>query len=115
MKLIVAVIQPTRLQAVQEILSHLNVQRMTLLDVQEAADFDHPLMLYQGGRLQAKLLRKVILQIVVNDDFLQRTLDAIQSTAETQYQSTSDDGVVMVLPVEAAYQFHPLTEGPGAV
>lgn len=115
MKLIVAVIQPTKLQAVQEVLNQMNVQRMTLLDAQEAADFDHPLMLYHGGRLQAKLLRKVVLQIVVNDDFLERTLTAIQQTAQTQYQSTSDDGVILVLPVDAAYQFHPLTQGPGAV
>lgn len=115
MKLIVAVIQPTKLQAVQEVLNQLNVQRMTLCDAQEMADFDHPLMMYQGGRLQAKLLRKVVLQIVVNDDFLDRTLQAIRTTACTRYQSTSDDGMILVMPVDAAYQFHPLTEGPGAV
>lgn len=115
MKLIVAVIQPTKLQAVQDVLGQLNVQRMTVVDGQEAAEFDHPLMLYHGGRLQAKLLRKVVLQIVVNDDFLDRTVHAIQTTAEARYPSTSDDGVLLVLPVSQAYQFHPLNQGPGAV
>ncbi len=115
MKMVIAVIQPTKLQAVYDALAQINVHRMTVCDGQTFIDDDHPAMLYRGVGYETQVLRKVVLEVVVNDDFLDKTVDTILQMARTQYQGNIEDGKIFIMPVDQVIQLHPPTKGPSAV
>lgn len=115
MKTVIAIIQPTKLQAVHEALERIEVKRMTIFDALGfGRTHGHPEM-YRGTQYKATLLRKVALEIVVNDDFLQRTVDTIVSVARTGPEGNIGDGKIFVLPAMEAIQISDGTRGPGAV
>ncbi|MHB8900517.1 MAG: P-II family nitrogen regulator, partial [Thermoguttaceae bacterium] len=60
-------------------------------------------------------LRKILLEIVVNDDFLQRTIDAIVNVARTGVEGNIGDGKIFVMPALEAIQINDGAHGPGAV
>jgi nitrogen regulatory protein P-II 1 len=115
MKTIIAVIQPTKLQAVHEALEKIEVTRMTICDAQGFGRQRGRTDLYRGHEYTATLLRKIALEIVVNDDFLRRTVDTIAQVARTGPDGTIGDGKIFVLPAEMAIQADDGARGPGAV
>ena len=115
MKLLVAIIQPTKLNAVREALEKIEVERMTVCDAQGFGQQRGQTAMYRGLEYSTQLLRKIELQIVVNDDFLERTLNAIESVARTGPEGTIGDGKVFVLPVNDAIQISDGGRGLGAV
>jgi nitrogen regulatory protein P-II 1 len=114
-KLVIAIIQPTKLKAVQESLAKVEVERMTVCDAQGYGQQRGQTPIYRGVQYQSNLLRKVVLEIVVNDDFLQRTVDAIESVARTGPEGNIGDGKILVLPVLETYRIGGLAKGPEAV
>jgi nitrogen regulatory protein P-II 2 len=114
-KLIIAIIQPTKLSAVREALEKIEVTRMTVCDAQGFGRQRGQTEMFRGNEYAITLLRKVALEIFVNDDFLDRTLDAIISTARTGPEGTIGDGKIFVLPAEQAIQMNDGIRGPGAV
>ena len=115
MKLVIAVIQPTKLKAAREALVKVGVERMTVCDAQGFGQQRGKTEMYRGHEYTTHLLRKIALEIVVNDDFLQRTLNAIESVARTGPEGTIGDGKVFVLPVSDAIQISDGGRGLGAV
>jgi nitrogen regulatory protein P-II 2 len=115
MKTIVAIIQPTKLKAVREALEKIEVTRMTVCDAQGYGQQRGRGGLYRGHEYTATLLRKIALEIVVNDDFLQRTVETIASVARTGPEGTIGDGKIFVIPAEDAIQVDDGSHGPGAV
>src|SRR5207249_857494 len=77
MKLILAIIQPAKLEAVKEALSKVEVFRLTIVDVQGFGRQKGHAEVYRGHELTVNLLRKVQLQIAVNEDFVEPTVNAI--------------------------------------
>ena len=77
MKLIIAVIQPHRLEAVKQALADVEVFRLTVMDVQGFGRQRGHTEVYRGHEFTVNLVRKVQLMIGVNDAFLQPTIDAI--------------------------------------
>ena len=73
MKLVIAIIQPTKLKAVCEALEKIEVTRLTVCDAQGFGRQRGRTEMYRGHEYTTTLLRKVALEIVVNDDFLERT------------------------------------------
>ena len=115
MRLILALIQPTKLQAVQEALARIGVERMTVCD---ALGYGRQ----RGQRLEAglaveraTLLRKVALEIAVNEDFLERTIETITAVARTGASGAIGDGKVFVLPVEEVIRLSDTIRGQEAV
>ncbi len=115
MKLIIAVIQPPKLSAVREALSKIEVLRMTVCDAQGFGRQRGRAEMYRGTEYTTLLLRKVVLEIVVNDDFLDRTIDTLVHTARTGPEGTIGDGKIFVLPADEAIQIDDSQRGPGAV
>ena len=115
MKLVVAIIQPTKLQVVQEALRKLEVHRMTVFDAQGYARQKGQTVVYRGAEYTSGLLRKVVLEIVVNDDFLERTLEAIQRFGRTGSEGAIGDGKLFVMPVDEVIDIGGGHRGPGAV
>ena len=115
MKLVIAIIQPTKLNAVREALEKIEVTRLTICDAQGFGRQRGRTEMYRGHEYTTTLLRKVALEIVVNDDFLERTLETIANVARTGPEGTIGDGKVLVLPLAEAIQIPSGSRGPGAV
>jgi len=77
MKLIIAIIQPHRLEAVKQALADVEVFRLTVMDVQGFGRQRGHTEAYRGHEFSVNLLRKVQLMIAVNEEFLEPTIDAI--------------------------------------
>ena len=100
MKLIVALIQPSRLEAVKAALSQVEVFRLTLMDVQGFGRQKGHTETYRGHDLAVNLLRKVRLEIAVNDDFVEPTIQAIVEGGRSGRAGEIGDGKIFVLPMD---------------
>src|SRR5947208_238660 len=98
MKLILAIIQPSKLEAVKEALSQVEVFRMTIVDVQGFGRQKGHTEVYRGHELTVNLLRKVQLQIAVNEDFVEPTVNAIMKAGRTGPEGRIGDSKIVVLP-----------------
>jgi len=114
-KLVIAIIQPTKLNAVREALEKIEVTRMTVTDAQGFGQQHGRTQMYRGQEYRTILLRKIALEIVVNNDFLERTLETIVSVARTGPEGTIGDGKIFVIPLDDTVQIRDGSHGPGAV
>jgi len=114
-KLVLAIIQPTKLDAVRDALVKVGVERMTVCDAQGYGRQRGQTAMYRGLEYKTNLLRKIALEIVVNDDFLERTVNTIEQVARTGTHGEIGDGKIFVLPVERTIRIGETIEGPGAV
>jgi len=126
LKLVIAIIQPTKLNAVREALEKIEVQRMTVCDAQgfgphrERAGGLHAGIHQLGGGAFSSgegfdLIREIILEIVVNDDFLERTIETICTVGRTGPDGKLGDGKIMVMPADDIIVVNDASRGPGAV
>jgi nitrogen regulatory protein P-II 1 len=115
MKLLIAVIQPTKLQAVREALNSIAVTRMTVCDAQGFARQRGQTEMYRGHEYKSHLLRKIALEIMVNDDFLERTIDTIIEVGRTGSEGQIGDGKIFVVPALETIQLFGEVHGPEAV
>ncbi|NLX56082.1 MAG: P-II family nitrogen regulator [Planctomycetaceae bacterium] len=115
MKMIIAIIQPTKLSALREALVKIGVERMTVCDAQGFARQRGHTEHYRGVEYKTDLLRKIALEIAVNDDFLDRTVDTIVSVARTGPDGNIGDGKIFVLPLEHVTRIGGTATGPGAI
>ena len=115
MRFIIAIIQPTKLHAVKDALQRIGVERMTVCDAHGYGRQRGQSEMYRGIEYQTNLLRKVALEIAVNDDFLERTLDIIIDVARTGPEGNIGDGKIFVLPVADVWQIGGAGHGPEAV
>jgi nitrogen regulatory protein P-II 2 len=100
MKLIIAIIQPDRLEAVKQALAEVEVFRLTVMDVQGFGRQRGHAEVYRGHELSMNLVRKVQLMIAVNDAFLEVTIAAIEKGGRTGPTGEIGDGKIFVLPLE---------------
>ena len=100
MKLIIAIIQPDRLEAVKQALAEVEVFRLTVMDVQGFGRQRGHAEVYRGHELSMNLVRKVQLMIAVNDAFLEVTVAAIQKGGRSGPTGELGDGKIFVLPLE---------------
>lgn len=114
MRMVLALIQPTKLRAVQEALAHIGVERMTVCD---ALGYGRQRGQSVGSRQRdtATLLRKVALEIAVNEDFLDKTVETIAQVARSGSDGAGDDGKIFVLPMEEVVRLSDTVRGPEAV
>jgi nitrogen regulatory protein P-II 1 len=101
MKLIIAIIQPNKLEDVKKALSEVEVVRLTIMDVQGfGRQKGQAEVLYKRNEFTVNLLRKVQLMIAVNDHFVEPTISAIIKGGRTGSTGEISDGQIFVLPLE---------------
>ncbi len=100
MKLIVAMVQPSRLEAVKVALAEVEVFRVTVMDVQGYGRQRGKTEVYRGHEFMVNLLRKVQLMIAVNDEFLEPALETIIKAGRSGDAGKIGDGKIFVLPLE---------------
>ncbi len=115
MKLILAVIQPTKLKSVQQALARIGVTRLSVGDAMGFARQRGQTESYRGAEYKTNLLRKVQLEIAVNDDFVERTIECLEQSARTSSEGTIGDGKILVLPMDEAVQINDAQRGPSAL
>ena len=100
MKLIVAIIRPERLEAVQAALNERDVYLMTVSDVRGCGRQRGYTEFYRGAEVQIRLLPKLKVEIAVNDAFVEATVEAIVHAARTPETGQIGDGKIFVLPLD---------------
>jgi nitrogen regulatory protein P-II 1 len=110
-----AIIQPIKLKTVQEALARAGVERMSVCDAYGYARQRGQVDTFRGAEYACNLLRKVVIEVVVNDDFVDRTIDTILSAARSGEDGAIGDGKVFVMPSLEAIQIDNGLRGPEAV
>ena len=77
MKYVIAIIKPHKLEDVKTELEREEVHLMTVVDVLGCGRQKGITEVYRGVKEVGNLLRKVKLEIAVNDEFLEKTIEAI--------------------------------------
>ncbi|MBE0534484.1 MAG: P-II family nitrogen regulator [Phycisphaerae bacterium] len=94
MKLIIAYIQPHRLETVKSALLEAQVHKMSVtnsLGCGEQMGYEES---YRGIKFEVNLLKKVRLEIAINETFVEKTVDAIIKGART---GDIGDGKIFIL------------------
>jgi len=115
MKLIIAIIQPHRLEAVKAALAEVEVFRLTVMDVQGFGRQKGQTEAYRGHDISVNLTRKVQLMIAVNEEFLQPTIDALLKGGRTGPGGELGDGKIFVLPLEDCIRIRTGERGSEAI
>ena len=97
MRYIIAIIQPDRLDRVLELLEQKEVHLVTVTNVMGRGRQKGISAVYRGHKEVGSLLRKVKLEIAVNEDFVKPTIDAITEGARS---GQIGDGKIFVLDLQ---------------
>ncbi|MGD9110529.1 MAG: P-II family nitrogen regulator [Phycisphaerales bacterium] len=94
MKLIIAYIQPHKLEDVKNALAKEEVAKMSVTNSLGCGAQKGYHESYRGVTFDVNLLKKVRLEIAVNEDFVEKTVGAIIETARTD---TIGDGKIFII------------------
>jgi nitrogen regulatory protein P-II 1 len=111
-KLVIAYIQPERLNDVKNALHKRDITRMSVTNALGCGSQLGYQESYRGAETEINLLKKVRVEIAVNDDFVRPTIDAIIEGARTE---SIGDGKIFILPIEECIRIRTLEEGEGAI
>ncbi len=112
MKLIIAIIQPHRLEQVKEELYKADVNLITVNEVLGHGRQKGITEVYRGLKETGNLLRKIRLEVAVNDNFVTPTIKAITKGAQT---GETGDGKIFILPLEECYRIRTGETGREAI
>ncbi len=112
MKLVIAYVQPERLHHVKQALSEVDVNRMSVTNALGCGQQRGFTETYRGAEFEVRLLKKVRFEIAVNDNFLERTKEAIIKGART---GSFGDGVIFVLDLAECYRIRTGEHGGPAI
>ncbi len=94
MKYIVAIIQPDRLDDVLDILEQKEIHLVTVTNVMGRGRQKGISEVYRSHKEGGSLLKKVKVEVAVNEEYVQPTVEAIQAAART---GNVGDGKIFVL------------------
>ena len=112
MKKIEAIIKPFKLDDVKEALKELGVQGLTVSDVQGFGRQRGHTEVYRGAEYTIDFVPKVRIEILVDDDDVERVTTKLVDTART---GKIGDGKVWVVPVEGVVRIRTGEAGPDAL
>ena len=112
MKLISAIIKPFKLDDVREVLSEIGVQGITVTEVKGFGRQKGHTELYRGAEYVVDFLPKVKIEVAIDDDLVERVIEAIGKAANT---GKIGDGKIFVLDLEQAIRIRTGESGPEAL
>ena len=110
MKYVIAIIQPHRLDEVKTELYKAEINLLTVSEVLGHGRQKGITEVYRGVKESGNLLRKIRLDIAVNDDFLEKTIKAIIKGAKT---GQTGDGKIFVMDLHECIRIR--TEEHGSI
>lgn len=99
MKKIEAIIKPFKLDDVKEALNGIGIQGMTVSEVKGFGRQKGHKEIYRGAEYVIDFVPKVRIDIVVDDNIVEKVIEVIQTTANS---GNIGDGKIFVIPVEQA-------------
>ena len=112
MRYIIAIIQPDRLDEVLQILEEKEIHLVTVSTVLGRGRQKGISEVYRGHKEGGRLLKKVKLEIAVNEEFMKATIDAIKEGARTGHIG---DGKIFVLDLEECFRIRTGETGKVAI
>jgi nitrogen regulatory protein P-II 2 len=112
MKLIIAIVQPHRLDEVKKALYDEEVNLITVVPVLGHGRQQGATEVYRGVKETGNLLKKIQIEIAVNDNYVERTIKAIIRGART---GEVGDGKIFVLDLPRCIQIRTGAEGSAAI
>lgn len=97
MKFVSAIIKPFKLDEVREALSNIGVQGITVTEVKGFGRQKGHTELYRGAEYVVDFLPKVKLEVAIDDEMLDRVVEAIEKSAAT---GKIGDGKIFVFNLE---------------
>lgn len=124
MKLVLAIVPPSRMEAVRQALAEVQVTRLSIVDGHGYRSATSSAAGLAASRPSSRIVRHAVLEIAVNDDFLERTVEVIERALHLAADSegeqaagepTIDPGGIYVLPMTEAIQIYRDVRGPEAL
>ena len=112
MKKIEAIIKPFKIDEVKDALTKVGVSGMTVVEVKGFGKQKGHTELYRGAEYVVDFLPKVKIEIVLEDNMLERAVEAIRQAAHT---GRIGDGKIFVLTVEEAIRIRTGETGAEAI
>ena len=112
MKKVEAVIKPFKLDDVKDALHDAGVSGITVTEVKGFGRQKGHTELYRGAEYVVDFLPKVKVEAVVDDDQVERVVEAIEAAAKT---GRIGDGKIFVMPVEQAIRIRTGDRGSDAI
>ena len=112
MKLIIAYIQPERLNPVKQALYAREVYKMSVSNALGCGQQGGYIHMYRGATVEVTLHKKMRLAIAVNDDYIEKTIEGIIAGART---GEIGDGKIFVLPMDECVRIRTGERGPAAI
>ena len=112
MKLVIAYIQPHKLQDVKKALYAAEVYKMSVTNALGCGEHLGYEESYRGIKFEVHLLKKVRLEIAVNEEYLDKTVDAIVKGART---GQIGDGKILVLDLAECIRIRTGDKGKKAI
>ncbi|MCY7281453.1 MAG: P-II family nitrogen regulator [Sphingomonas bacterium] len=112
MKKVEAIIKPFKLDDVKDALHDAGVSGITVSEVKGFGRQKGHTELYRGAEYVVDFLPKVKVEVVCEDDQVDRVVEAIEAAART---GRIGDGKIFVVPVEQAVRIRTGDRGPDAI
>ncbi len=112
MKLVVAYIQPHKLKDVKQALYKDQVYKISVTNAMGCGEQHGYEESYRGIKFEVNLLKKVRLEIAVNEDFVEKTVNAIIKGAKT---GKIGDGKIFVLDLSECIRIRTGERGKKAI
>jgi len=112
MKMIIAIIKPFKLEDVRNALSEIGVQGLTVTEVKGFGRQKGHTELYRGAEYQVEYIPKVKLEIAIDDEQVDKVIEAITQSANT---GKIGDGKIFVMPLENAIRIRTNESGSTAL
>jgi len=97
MKMVTAIVKPFKLDEVREALSGIGVQGITVTEVKGFGRQKGHTELYRGAEYVVDFLPKVKIEAAVDDDLVDRVIEAVEAAART---GKIGDGKIFVTTLE---------------
>lgn len=112
MKLIIAYVRPERLNAIKQELYKREIFKISVTNALGCGQQKGYTEVYRGVDVEVNLLKKVRIEIAVNDSFVESTVEAILAGAATD---AIGDGKIFLLPIEECIRIRNRDTGSAAI
>lgn len=114
MKLIIAIIRENQLDQVRESLIESGIARITVSNVSGHGRRITE-EIYRGQKVIPTMVSNIRLEIAVNDEFKERTIDAITRATESNDGEMVGSGKIFVVPLEECIRIRTGEKGNAAI
>ena len=114
MKLVTAIIDETRLDMVREALIEADITRITVQRVSGHGQ-QKTVSIYRGKKIVPNLIPKVKVEIAVNEQFVDVTVDAIIKAARSNSEGKVGDGKIFITPLDECIRIRTGEKGGQAI